>query len=78
MEVVVHYFAALREERGCDQERINMKVGATISDLFAAIFGESHLANLPVLYALNQEYVSGEAALFEQAEVCFIPPLGGG
>ena len=78
MEVVVHYFAALREERGCDQERINIVEGASISDLFDVIFGESSLADLPVLYALNQEYVSSDATLFEQAEVCFIPPLGGG
>ena len=74
MEVVVHDFAALREERD-DQERINMKVGATISDLFAAIFGEYQYLLL-VLYALNQEYVSGEA-LFEQAEdVLFSPGEG--
>jgi molybdopterin converting factor small subunit len=33
---------------------------------------------LPVMFAVNQQYVTADHPLVEGDEVAFIPPLGGG
>ena len=78
MQIRVHYFAVLREQRGVSSEVLEIEEGTTMSDLYAQLFGATELAELPVLFALDESYVDREARIHDQAEVCFLPPLGGG
>ena len=78
MHVQVHYFAVLREKRGTSVEALEVEEGTTMAGLFALIFGDSELAALPVMFALDQSYVTGETRIHDRAEVSFLPPLGGG
>ena len=78
MRVQVHYFAVLREYRGTSVEELKIDEGMTMVELFAKIFGESPWADLPVLFTMDQAYVSGDAQIRDCAEVSFLPPLGGG
>jgi len=76
MRVTVHYFAVLREYSGQCEQSIEvadgLNVGALYRDLFPA-YGA-----LPVMFAVNQEYVDKAHTLKDGDEVAFIPPLGGG
>ena len=78
MRIQVHYFAVLREKRGMSMEILEVEEGTTMAGLFAQIFGETELANLPVLFAMNQSYVEADCPITDRAEVSFLPPLGGG
>ena len=76
--VTVHYFASLREEKGCAQEDCALESGDTIARLYDRLFPESEKARLPVGYAVNQSYVQPSHLLQDGDEVAFIPPIGGG
>ena len=76
--VSVLYFAVLRERRGCEVEQVAIAPGATAAGLYAALFPPQPAGVLPVLFAVNRSYVSGDHALEDGDEVAFIPPLGGG
>ena len=76
--VIVHYFAALREKKGRETERVNFEAGLSVGALYETLFPSTDGDVLPVAYAVNQNYVSPEHPLQDQDEVAFIPPLGGG
>ncbi len=78
MKVTVHYFAVLREQRGVDSELLEVADDETAGGLYARLFPATAAGRLPVMYAVNQEYVQAGRALSEGDEVAFIPPLGGG
>lgn len=78
MQVTVRYFAALREQKGSDEETVGVTTATDVASLFATLFQGSPLAGLPVLFAVNQAYVSADTLLRDGDEVAFIPPLGGG
>ena len=78
MQITVRYFAALREAKGCDEEAVEVARGTSVDGLYQQIFVASPLLGLPVMFAVNQAYVSAEHLLSEGDEVAFIPPLGGG
>lgn len=78
MQVTVRYFAVLRERKGCASEDVQLEPGATVAELYAALFPPGPGGALPVLFAVNQCYVRGYQVLAEGDEVAFIPPLGGG
>jgi molybdopterin converting factor subunit 1 len=82
MEVVVRLFAMLRERAGSDSVTIALPQGATVQDAVEAV-GEEHgiadlIARMPVVAAVNREYVAKEEALHEGDELALIPPVSGG
>lgn len=78
VRVSVRFFAVLRERRGRDAERISVPAGTTVAELYRELFPPIDGMVLPVLFAINRAYASGETVLDDGDEVAFIPPLGGG
>jgi len=76
--VTVRYFAALREWKGCDSERVEVAAEETVRDLYLRLFPPGPLGTLPVAFARNLEYVPPDTAMAEGDEIGFLPPLGGG
>lgn len=76
--VTVRYFAVLRERRGLDEERVDLRPGETVGGLYARLFPAAGGARLPVGYAVNRALVGADTALQVGDEVAFLPPLGGG
>jgi molybdopterin converting factor subunit 1 len=82
MVVQVRLFAMLREHAGRDRVEVQLADGATVRDALEAV-GAEHglgelLARLPVVAAVNREYVPEESALEEGDELALIPPVSGG
>jgi molybdopterin converting factor subunit 1 len=78
MQVMVRYFAGLRELRGCGSEALELDGQSTVGELYAHLFPPGPQGTLPVMFALNASYVDGAHAVSDGDEVAFIPPLGGG
>ncbi len=76
--VTVRYFAMLREQRGCDDELIEVAEGTTVEQLYHRLFPAGPLGRLPVAYAVDHSYVGARHLLDGASEVAFIPPVGGG
>ena len=76
--MTVRYFAVLRERRGVDEERVELRSGETVSGLYARLFPAAGGARLPVGFAVNRALVGAETVLQAGDEVAFLPPLGGG
>ena len=76
--VQVRYFAVLRERRGCDEEALAIRLGETVGALYARLFPAGADGVLPVMFAVNRQYVTKQHVLNDGDEVAFIPPLGGG
>lgn len=76
--VQVRYFAVLREQRGCDEEALQIQPGETVGALYARLFPAGAHGILPVMFAVNKAYVSAGHVLSGGDEIVFIPPLGGG
>lgn len=75
-------FAMLRERAGRDRFDLRLAEGATVRDALDAVGAELDLAELiermPVVVAVNREYVPDESALTDGDELALIPPVSGG
>jgi MoaE-MoaD fusion protein len=82
MEVEVRLFAMLRERAGSDSVTVEVPDGATVRDAVDALAREHPLgellARMPVVMAVNREYVAEERHLQEGDELALIPPVSGG
>ena len=78
MQVRVRHFAVLRERRGCEEETVDVRPDETVAELYGRLFPPGPGGALPVAFAVDHAYVSGDTRLRPGAEVAFIPPLGGG
>jgi molybdopterin converting factor subunit 1 len=76
--VQVLLFAGLREQLGTDSVQRSVSPGTTVAELYASLFPSGPEGRLPVLYAMDQEYVPGSTPVRDGAEVALLPPLGGG
>jgi molybdopterin synthase catalytic subunit len=79
--VRVLFFGVLRDLTGLQEDLADIPVGTTISDLFSNYAGRFEtlaVARPSILFARNQEFVTGETELAEQDEVAFLPPVSGG
>jgi molybdopterin converting factor subunit 1 len=79
MNLRVHYFAILREQRGLAEEKLSTGAG-TAAELYAEL-RERHGFTLPVKHlraAVNEEFVPWGAALRDGDAVAFLPPVAGG
>lgn len=78
-EVRVSYFALLRDEAGCDEERVTT-ASATTGELYAEL-RERHRFSLPperLRVAVNAGFADWDTALAAGDLVVFIPPVAGG
>lgn len=78
VEVRILLFAGLRERRGVSEEQLRVPSGTTARQLYERLFPAGPEGRLPVLFAVDQQWVDGESPLADGQEVAFIPPLGGG
>jgi len=83
MKLRVLYFARLRERLGCAEETLDC-AGSTVADLVAQLqarggmWAEELAADQAYRVAVNQDIVALDAALSENPNVPFSPPVTGG
>ena len=83
MNLHVLYFARLRERFGLAEETLDFD-GATAADLVAhlqargGVWADELAAGRAFRVAVNQDVVTLDAPLPEQAEVAIFPPVTGG
>ena len=81
MKVKVFFFAQLKDAFGQSERIVEVKKGATVAEVKALLATEDSkklMQNLPMLYAVNEDYVSPETTLVENDVVAFLPPMAGG
>ena len=79
MNIVVRYFASIREAAGTASESLDTEAG-TIAELRTVLLAlaEALAPGRAVRMALNQQLVHEHAGLAEGDEVAFFPPVTGG
>jgi molybdopterin converting factor subunit 1 len=83
MRVRVLYFARLRERFGMAEESVDL-AGTRVADLIAylqargGVWAEELSANRPFRVAVNQDIVTLDAVLLDNAEIAIFPPVTGG
>jgi molybdopterin synthase sulfur carrier subunit len=78
MNIVIHYFASLREEVGCSETSIDSNATSlTVKRVWTLATGQDFLPE-KILTAINQEYVDVNATVVDGDEVAFFPPVTGG
>ena len=83
MNIVVRYFASIREAAGTASESLDTEAG-TIAELRTVLLArggalaEALAPGRAVRMALNQQLVHEHAGLAEGDEVAFVPPVTGG
>jgi len=78
-EVRVQYYALLRDEAGCAEERV-VTAGATAGELYAEL-RERYRFSLPperLRVAINAGFADWDTRLAPGDLVVFIPPVAGG
>jgi molybdopterin synthase catalytic subunit len=80
MSVSLRLFAILREMRGTSQLDVELLEGESVAQLFDRLFAsdEPGYPRESVMFAVNQDYVSGGHIPEDGDEIAFIPPLAGG
>ena len=76
MRVSVRLFAMLREIVGSDRLELDLPDGARVADVLAAL--PPHAARMPLVAAVNLEYVPPETVLRADDEIALVPPVSGG
>ena len=77
MEVTVRLFAMLRERAGTREVTLDLPDGARVSDALAALRDVAP-PELPLVMAVNREYVRDDRVLDPGDELALIPPVSGG
>jgi molybdopterin converting factor subunit 1 len=77
--VIVQYFALLREQAGCSEERVRTTAANPV-ELFAELQTRRgfSLGRDILKVAVNDDFASWDAALCDGDRVVFIPPVAGG
>ncbi len=79
MKITVRCFAAVRELLGVESLEVELADGTTVEALKIHLAGQAtELRDLPVAYAVNQDYAEASRVLVDGDEVAFIPPISGG
>ena len=60
------------------EDTVDVASGTSVADLYASLFPAGEGGALPVMYAVNQRYVTSDHVLQDGDELAFVPPLGGG
>lgn len=81
MKVRVLFFAQLREAFGTGEKVVEIEGSASIDRMMTTLLGDSKLTplrSLPIRYAVNETFVSGDELLQDQDRLALIPPVAGG
>lgn len=85
LAVNVLYFARLREQLGLAGERVELPAGVATATALrthlcqrGGVWQEALAPGKAVRIAVDQIMVTGDAALVDEAEVAFFPPVTGG
>ena len=74
MQVTVRLFAMLRERAGAREVTLDLPDGARVSDALAALRDVAP-PELPLVMAVNREYVRDDRVLDADDELALIPPV---
>jgi len=81
MSLTVQLFARARDLAGASSTELQLAPGATVADLLT-VLTERHPALAPLrrslLVAVNNDYVTPETVIPEDAEIACFPPVSGG
>lgn len=77
MSIRVKFFASLREQLQRTEDELEPSDGLTVQGVWDAISNETPLP-LPILAAVNHEYVERDHPVRDGDEVAFFPPVTGG
>ena len=76
MQVTVRLFAALREQAGTGERKLELPEGSRLAEVWPALGLGDQPAGL--LYAVNKRYAEADTPLAAGDEVALIPPVSGG
>ena len=79
INLTIHYFALLREQRGLAVETV--QTTSNQADLLYRELAANHGLTLPLAslkVAINDEFATWTTALKEGDDVVFLPPMAGG
>lgn len=78
-KIVIHYFALLREERGCASEEVE-SAARTPLELYRELRRrhDFSLGNEVLRVAVNEEFQAWDVPLADRDAVAFLPPVAGG
>lgn len=77
VEVVVKYFASMRERFGRNEDRLEINDMATVGEVWRCISNGEPLPD-NTLVALNMEYANASEQVKDGDEVAFFPTVTGG
>lgn len=81
MTIRVQFFSRLRDVSGSEHLDLEMKAGATVSDLLAELFArfpKLHDWERSVLVGAGVEFVDRDYVLRADEEISIMPPVQGG
>ena len=81
MKIELLLFARLKEAAGRDRWWLEIAEGTKVRELAQKIIHEPDLADcreLPLLYALNESFVTGDETLNEGDTLALMTPVAGG
>ena len=81
MKARVKLFAALRERAGESEIELDLPDAATVAHVVRELdrrYGGMLQGGVPIMIAVNTEYVTGDHPIEEGDEIAFIPPVSGG
>ena len=81
MKLRIKLFAAMRDAAGADSVEIEVREGATVTDVRAALierFPEQQALLARVLFAVDAQYAGDTVPVSPRAEIACIPPVSGG
>jgi sulfur-carrier protein len=79
MHITIHYYAILREQRGCDAESWEAS-SSSLHDLYRELQEAFHFT-LPAAHvrpAVNDEFCAWDRPIADGDRVVFVPPVAGG
>ena len=81
MKARVKLFAALREMAGESEIELDLPETATVAHVVRELdrrYSGMMKSGVPIMIAVNAEYVSQDHPIHEGDEIAFIPPVSGG
>ncbi len=81
MKIKVLFFAQLREALGEQERVVQAPEKSTVKKLVCQLLeqaGLRSLESLPLLYAVNEQLVSGDEELSDEDTLALMPPVAGG
>lgn len=81
MEIRILFFAQLRDFFGAGERSVRVGNGARVSELVHRLLdgpNAREMRSLPLLYAVNDEFVKADHELRDRDILVLIPPVAGG